>query len=200
MAPARPIARPPSVNRKPSPTTIDTTFDRLAPSATRTPNSCVRWLTEKAMTPAIPAAVITSASAANKPSNVVVSRGGASEDAKHHEMYRRTLEVYREVFGQPPPPELWSDVERRFGHDTRAVRLHTDDVFVVGRCALLVAAYVLVAAGAEALAAIDGAPGVAAMITFCAAVIVIAGHRLNGGLNPRVGRPMKRRCGTAASA
>ena len=53
---------------------MPSTFVRAAPSAMRMPNSCVRWLTENATTPAIPAAVITSASSPNSPSSVAVSR------------------------------------------------------------------------------------------------------------------------------
>ena len=44
----------------------------------RIPNSCVRWLTEKATTPAMPAAVITSASSPNIPISATTTRRGVS--------------------------------------------------------------------------------------------------------------------------
>ena len=50
---------------------------RLAPSAIRTPNSCVRCDTEVAITPVMPAIVTSSASAANTVSSTAVSFGVA---------------------------------------------------------------------------------------------------------------------------
>ena len=47
-----------STSERPCRSTIVRTLPRCAPSAMRMPNSCVRWLTENAMTPAMPAAVI----------------------------------------------------------------------------------------------------------------------------------------------
>ena len=44
----------------------------------RIPNSCVRWLTENAITPAMPAAVMTSASNPNMPISATTTRRGAS--------------------------------------------------------------------------------------------------------------------------
>ena len=35
------------------------------------------------------------------------TKGGAAEDAKHHEWYARTLESYRRLFGEEPPADLW---------------------------------------------------------------------------------------------
>ncbi len=45
----------------------------------RTPNSCERWLTENAITPARPAAVMRSAMPANTPISVAVRRGAESD-------------------------------------------------------------------------------------------------------------------------
>ena len=50
---------------------------RLAPSAIRTPNSCVRCDTDVAITPVMPAIVTSSASAANTVSSSAVSFGVA---------------------------------------------------------------------------------------------------------------------------
>ena len=74
-----PIARPMSTREIPWRSTIVRTLPRCAPSAIRIPNSCVRWLTENAMTPAIPAAVMTSASRAKSPSSAAVSLHGARD-------------------------------------------------------------------------------------------------------------------------
>ena len=66
-APPKPIARPTSDQLQPLAQHHAQHVGRArAPSAMRMPNSCVRWLTEKATTPAMPAAVITSASSAEQ--------------------------------------------------------------------------------------------------------------------------------------
>lgn len=46
------------------------------------------------------------------------SRGGATEDARHRDMYTRTLERYREVFGAAPPSDIWPDANVRFARPT----------------------------------------------------------------------------------
>ena len=56
----------------------------------RTPNSCDRWLTENAMTPARPAAVMSSAMPANTPMSVAVRRG-ADERRRTHLVERPEL-------------------------------------------------------------------------------------------------------------
>jgi len=35
------------------------------------------------------------------------SLGGAAEDARHEHQYARTLNLYRDTFGQEPPPAIW---------------------------------------------------------------------------------------------
>ena len=42
------------------------------------------------------------------------SRGGAGELTKHREMYARTLDEYRRVFGMEPPLDIWPPVDVRF--------------------------------------------------------------------------------------
>ncbi len=42
------------------------------------------------------------------------SQGGAVEDAKHRRMYEQTLESYRRIFGESPPPEIWPSPAQRF--------------------------------------------------------------------------------------
>ena len=62
---------------------LPTLCDGVAPRASRTPSSCLRWLTDSAITPAIPAAVMTSASPANIASRMAVSRGDATASLSH---------------------------------------------------------------------------------------------------------------------
>lgn len=50
------------------------------------------------------------------------SKGGAGEDTRHREMYARTLQRYEQLFGEPPNPEVWPDVQRRFGPDQARLR------------------------------------------------------------------------------
>ena len=76
-APARPRLRPIVTSISPSRMTIASTPVRAAPSAIRMPNSCVRWLTENAITPAIPAAVMTRARRPNMPISATTTRRGA---------------------------------------------------------------------------------------------------------------------------
>lgn len=42
------------------------------------------------------------------------SQGGAVEDDKHRRMYEQTLESYRRIFGEAPPPEIWPSPAQRF--------------------------------------------------------------------------------------
>ena len=74
-----PPASPINTWSNPCRKTICKTAPRLAPSAIRIPISWVRWFTENASTPPIPAAVMTSASSANKPSNVLFQPDGDHE-------------------------------------------------------------------------------------------------------------------------
>ena len=46
--------------------------------------------------------------------------GGGSETVKFIDWYRRTLESYRAVFGEEPPPEIWPTPERRFADSSEA--------------------------------------------------------------------------------
>jgi uncharacterized protein (TIGR04222 family) len=46
----------------------------------------------------------------------VPSRGGAEERAKHQRDYEATLDTYRQMFGEEPPPDLWPSPAQRFGH------------------------------------------------------------------------------------
>ena len=67
----RPNANPIAANRSPCPMIIDNTCLRVAPSATRTPISCVLCATEYEMTPYSPIAAKTKANAAKAPSSIM---------------------------------------------------------------------------------------------------------------------------------
>ncbi len=48
--------------------------------------------------------------------------GGAAESARYRKQYGRTLSLYREEFGESPPPDLWPTLAERFGPDAIFVR------------------------------------------------------------------------------
>jgi uncharacterized protein (TIGR04222 family) len=61
------------------------------------------------------------------------SVGGPAEGARHRKMYRRTLEAYREWFGEEPPADLWPPAWKRF--DPRSLQRTVDlrDHWVIRR-------------------------------------------------------------------
>ncbi len=76
----------------PSTRTWRTTCARDEPSASRTPNSRVRALTENASTLATPTTAISSATAANPDSTKALSRSGASTVRAHVRERRGALD------------------------------------------------------------------------------------------------------------
>ena len=68
------MASPASTRTSPCRSTMARMDRRSAPSASRRPNSRVRWLTEVAMTAAMPLTVMTKARAANRLSSSTESR------------------------------------------------------------------------------------------------------------------------------
>lgn len=68
------------------------------------------------------------------------TRGGASESAKYHDWYARTLESYARVFGEPPPADIWPPADVRFGHDLRFVRVNEASHWIIPRPRVPVAA------------------------------------------------------------
>ena len=42
------------------------------------------------------------------------TKGGRDEEAKYSDWYARTLESYREIFGEEPPASIWPPAEVRF--------------------------------------------------------------------------------------
>lgn len=50
----------------------------------------------------------------NKPLHHCPSDGGEQELSKFSDQYTKTLESYKEIFGENPPPEIWPTPENRF--------------------------------------------------------------------------------------
>ncbi len=49
------------------------------------------------------------------------TEGGAEEDRKFGDWYGRTLESYRRIFGEEPPPDIWPPGEERFAGAVRKI-------------------------------------------------------------------------------
>lgn len=64
------------------------------------------------------------------------SRGGLSEKLKLDDWYNRTLESYKQFFGQIPPIDIWSDSKDRFGRDLHFVRVNTQQNWLVPKLSL----------------------------------------------------------------
>jgi uncharacterized protein (TIGR04222 family) len=57
--------------------------------------------------------------------------GGSSEQSKFNDWYSRTLESYREFFGEIPPTDIWPNPKDRFDRDLHFVRVNTDQNWLV---------------------------------------------------------------------
>ena len=51
------------------------------------------------------------------------TRGGLSENQKHHSMYDETIASYRRFFGEQPPAEFWPEPKQRFKDGASFVRV-----------------------------------------------------------------------------
>jgi uncharacterized protein (TIGR04222 family) len=80
------------------------------------------------------------------------TRGGPAEAEKHRRMYERTLRVYREVFGEEPPVDVWPGPDTRFGADLSHRVVNTARNWVVPKAPALRAAGLLAASCAALLA------------------------------------------------
>ncbi len=54
------------------------------------------------------------------------TKGGDLESKRFITQYQNTLECYRQEFDQHPPPDIWPNVEHRFGTNNQFVRLNLD--------------------------------------------------------------------------
>jgi uncharacterized protein (TIGR04222 family) len=61
------------------------------------------------------------------------TQGGAAEQTKYGDWYRRTLESYERFFGQVPPVEVWSKPDDRFGRDLQFLRVNTQQNWVIAK-------------------------------------------------------------------
>ncbi len=59
------------------------------------------------------------------------TRGGDEEQVKYRDWYRATLEAYARVSGEPPPPDIWPDVGRRFHGADAMRRVNAADNWIV---------------------------------------------------------------------
>lgn len=59
--------------------------------------------------------------------------GGADERHRFFDQYARTLKSYEQVFGAPPPADLWPAAAQRLRDDPRARRVHPRDAIVIPR-------------------------------------------------------------------
>lgn len=59
------------------------------------------------------------------------TQGGQSEGLKFEDQYDSTLDLYREVFGEAPPADIWPGSETRFGRDLRWAKISLSDNVVL---------------------------------------------------------------------
>lgn len=75
--------------------------------------------------------------------------GGSAEHDKHHDLYQRTLDSYRRVFGAAPPADIWPPPAQRFGRDLRVTRVNTAETWLLDKALT----WRLLAAGATVITA-----------------------------------------------
>lgn len=77
--------------------------------------------------------------------------GGGTERSRFFEQYAWTLLRYEQIFGAPPPDDIWPDAARRLLDDPRARRVHPRDGVLLSRtglrAAFIVAACLVVGMG-----------------------------------------------------
>lgn len=61
------------------------------------------------------------------------TRGGRSETTKFKDWYQRTLDVYAEEFGEPPPGRIWPAREQRFANVEAFMRIDASRHFLLRR-------------------------------------------------------------------
>jgi len=79
------------------------------------------------------------------------TKGGPAEAKKHLDMYASTLAAYRQTFGEPPPPEVWTAPEIRFGDDLKHRVVNTARNWVIPKFPVRRAAWCVAAFAAVAL-------------------------------------------------
>ncbi len=64
------------------------------------------------------------------------TKGGAQEELKYRDRYRKTLEAYERTFGYAAPSDIWPMSDRRFGIDTQVERVNVKQNWVIPKPAL----------------------------------------------------------------
>lgn len=59
------------------------------------------------------------------------TKGGSREDAKFEDWYARTLESYRQIFGEEPPHDIWPEGADRFDPDLRFKRIDSASNYIL---------------------------------------------------------------------
>jgi hypothetical protein len=131
------------------------------------------------------------------------TRGGHAENTRYHDCYERTLRLYAEEFGTPPPADLWPAAAHRFASDAIPVAVAPADYLLVSKPGLkrLALAASTVALAGLALGALaqsnHGLAWVGGFFLFIALIITIntlAERRRRG---PRRRDPGPGGCGSA---
>lgn len=65
------------------------------------------------------------------------TQGGPTESSKFHDLYNRTLALYEQTFGAPPPPDIWPPAAVRFAPRRQTVEIAPATHWVVRKPALL---------------------------------------------------------------
>ena len=64
------------------------------------------------------------------------TKGGAQEELKYRDRYRKTLKAYERTFGYAAPSDIWPMSDRRFGIDTQVERVNVKQNWVIPKPAL----------------------------------------------------------------
>jgi hypothetical protein len=59
------------------------------------------------------------------------TKGGAREDTKFEDLYKRTLDSYQLFFGSVPPAHIWQSAEERFNEVKYFKRINTKQVWLI---------------------------------------------------------------------
>ncbi|MCB2087416.1 MAG: hypothetical protein R3E18_13040 [Sphingomonadaceae bacterium] len=59
------------------------------------------------------------------------TRGTAEDRTRFYDQYAGTLKAYEDIFGEPPPADIWPSARRRFNVDPRGVRVNPADVTIL---------------------------------------------------------------------
>lgn len=73
--------------------------------------------------------------------------GGTVERTRYYDQYAATFRSYEDVFGEPPPSDIWPGADRRFGIDPQGLRVNPKDVMILDRRVAMLGAVGWVALG-----------------------------------------------------